>query len=144
MTARVKIKTNILTTRAKCLETKWSLHHEYSSYTPNFYSRKEVCTWNYILSRWYYILGNFRYEIVQIFEDKGLESSVGSEIYFSLSWTVFPANVKLKNSVPTVVIPGFEWYFTNRVPQGYIFSHIFIHYLKIERWSLLMKFADDT
>lgn len=52
--------------------------------------------------------------------------------------------MKLKNSVPTVVIPGFEWYFTNRVPQVYIFSHIFIHYLKIGRWSLLMKFADDT
>ena len=53
-------------------------------------------------------------------------------------------NVKLKNSVPTIVIPGFEWYFTNRLPQGYIFSRIFIHYLKIGRWSLLMKFADDT
>lgn len=52
--------------------------------------------------------------------------------------------MKLKNSLPTIVIPGSEWYFTNRVPQGYIFSHIFIHYLKIGGWSLLMKFADDT
>lgn len=30
------------------------------------------------------------------------------------------------------------------VPQRYIFSHFFFHYLKIGRWSLLMKFTDDT
>ena len=50
--------------------------------------------------------------------------------------------MKLKNSVPTIVIPGFEWYFTNSSSRS-IFSRIFIRYLKIGRWSLLIKFADD-